>query len=332
MPRLPGHQLTEAVSGGIVESGYSSILLATTGANPRRLVVLGPDGDQTDAWVYVWTLTPGGRPSLPHEYRIQMTGVKSPLSMNTNGPTVLLGYEPALGVFAGFDLERHRTFTPGSPSVQIDIRTVEEALQNGLSFDRKDNAELAIGIRPDLLMAYIHNSADLHRYGASARLQALLHRLSVEGNPATEQDLASLTGPRRRLVRTVSAAVRLGSFRMQVLRAYGYRCAVTKTQLRLVDAAHILPVGVPGSSDDIRNAIALSPTYHRAFDRGLIYLDQNLVMRVNERQAQELADLGLGLGLSSIKACLGKILVPLDRKQWPHRSFITKANKVRGVL
>jgi putative restriction endonuclease len=55
--------------------------------------------------------------------------------------------------------------------------------------------------------------------------------------------------------------------------AYGNRCAVTRVQLRLVDAAHILPVGTTGSADHVRNGIALSPTYHRAFDAGLIYLD-----------------------------------------------------------
>jgi len=52
-------------------------------------------------------------------------------------------------------------------------------------------------------------------------------------------------------------------------------------QLRLVDAAHILPVHTEETIDDVRNGIALSPTYHRAFDGGLIYLDENYAMRIN---------------------------------------------------
>ena len=48
-----------------------------------------------------------------------------------------------------------------------------------------------------------------------------------------------------------------------------------KRNLDLVDAAHILPVGAPESIDDIRNGIAIAPTYHRAYDNGLIYLDED---------------------------------------------------------
>ena len=42
-----------------------------------------------------------------------------------------------------------------------------------------------------------------------------------------------------------------------------------------------------GHIDDVRNGIALSPTYHRAFDFGLIYVDQEYVMRINpQKEAQ----------------------------------------------
>jgi putative restriction endonuclease len=49
-------------------------------------------------------------------------------------------------MFAGFDLSQHRTFTVGSSSVQIDIRTVKEAEAAGLSFAQKTDSEIAIGI------------------------------------------------------------------------------------------------------------------------------------------------------------------------------------------
>ena len=119
--------------------------------------------------------------SLPDEYRIQMTTVASPLRLNPDGPTVLIGYEPDLRMFAGFDLSRHRTFTEGSPSVQIDIRTVREALQHGLAFDRKDNAEIALGIRPDQFMDYVANAAELHRFGRFPDTFNLLARASLLG-------------------------------------------------------------------------------------------------------------------------------------------------------
>jgi len=134
------------------------------------------------------------------------------------------------------------------------------------------------------------------------------------------------------LLQTVSRAVRDANFRQQVLDAYSHRCAVTRMQLRLVDAAHILPVAVPSSLDDVRNGIALSPTYHRAFDHGLIYVDQNYVMRINPNKEQQLVMLRLNAGIEEFKASLGRIHLPANRRQWPHSSFIKKANKFRGIV
>jgi len=103
-------------------------------------------------------------------------------------------------------------------------------------------------------------------------------------------------------------------------------------QLRLVDAAHILPVAVPSSIDDVRNGIALSPTYHRAFDFGLIYIDPDYVMRVNPDKEKQLTTLRLTAGIEQFKSSLGRIQLPADRRQWPHFSFIKKANRFRGIV
>ena len=102
-------------------------------------------------------------------------------------------------------------------------------------------------------------------------------------------------------------------------------------QLRLVEAAHILPVSAPSGIDDVRNGIALSPTYHRAFDFGLIYIDQNYIMRVNTKKEAQLTTLNLTGGLEQFKSSLGKIHLPPDRRQWPHTSFIKKANRFRSI-
>lgn len=131
---------------------------------------------------------------------------------------------------------------------------------------------------------------------------------------------------------TVSRLSRDSDFRRKVTIAYDRRCAVTRMQLRLIDAAHILPVGAKGSSDEIYNGICLSPTYHRAFDRPLIYLDEDLHMRINPAQESELTRLGLNGGINDFKAFLNnKIHLPADRSQWPQPSLIREANKFRGI-
>jgi len=330
MPAVPPHQLVGALLDGFEQSGHAAILLSSTSRHPRKFTVLAPDGEQTSVWVYGWTLTHGGRPTLPYEYRIQLTGVSSPFVLNPDGRTLLMGYEPNLKLFAGFDLRRHREFTPGSSSVQIDIRTVRQALDSGLAFDRKTNDEIAIGIRPDFLVTYVQNAEELHRYGVQGRVLDLLNRATaLEAIPALE--LTPLAKPRQRLIQTVTRLSRSASFTRQVLCAYEHRCAVTRAQLRLVDAAHILSVGSPGSVDDVRNGIALSPTYHRAFDRALIYLDDSYHMQINETKVGELRQLALDSGLSAFREPLGKIHLPPDRRQWPSGAFIRKANRLRLI-
>ena len=104
---------------------------------------------------------------------------------------------------------------------------------------------------------------------------------------------------------------------------------LTRVQLRLVDAAHILPVGAPGSIDDVVNGLALSPTYHRAYDLGLIYLDAEYRMRVNKSEVSRIENLGLAGGLQYFSDPLGKIFLPPDKRQWPSVNFINKANRFR---
>jgi putative restriction endonuclease len=329
MPSLRPQEIVDAVLDAIAQSGEAGAFIPSSPAHPRRFAVDGPGGP-TLLWVYAWTLTPGGRPRLANEYRIQMTGVRSPLPINSDGPTLLLGYEPSLGVFAGFDVSLHRTFTTGSPSVQIDVVSLRQALQDGLAFHRKSNNEIAVAVRPDQLLAYARNAEALHRGGRQPATFRALSRVSSL-QPVSAAALEALGTKRRRLVSVVARLSRDANFAAQVLAAYGNRCAVTRMQLRLVEAAHILPVAAPNSPDNIVNGIALSPTYHRAFDSGLIYLDENRVMTVNPRREHLLSGLTLTGGLEALRASLGRIHLPADRQQWPDPRLIRRANTYRRI-
>jgi putative restriction endonuclease len=328
MPAIRPAALVKALIEAVYDSGATAILRSPPKTHPRVFVVETPSGP-FELWVYGWTLTHGGRPSLPDEYRIQMTSVASPLPLSPSGPTVLVGYEPNLKMFAGFDLARHKTFTEGSPSVQVDIRALHTALRDGLAFDRKSNDEIAVAFRPDQFLNYALNSDDLHKYGKYTATFDLLQKASSL-QKIEETEIAALPADRRRVVSTVSRLSRLANFRQKVTDAYGHRCAVTRLQLRLIDAAHIIPVGAPDSSDEVVNGLALSPTYHRAFDRRLIFLDEHLIMRPNEKAIAELVTLGLDGGLADFKRYLDKsIHLPADRRQWPSKKLIKLANEAR---
>jgi len=241
-----------------------------------------------------------------------------------------MGYEPNLNMFAGFDIDLHTRFTSGSPSVQVNIESIHKALQDGLSFHSKENREITVAIRPDHFMTYIRNAYSLHKNARQSSTLTLLRKASSLA-PLGDDNLASLSVERRRLVQTISRVSRNANFRQQVLNAYAHRCAITRIQLRLVEAAHILPVPAPGSVDHVRNGIALSPTYHRAFDSGLIYLGPDYTVRVNPAKESQLKKLQLTDGLPDFKKTLGKILLPPDRGQWPDVTFIRRANKYRDI-
>ena len=322
--------ITRAIVDAIHEAGAVGVHDPDSAPHPRKYMVVR-DGQQSSVWAYCWSLTPGGRPSLPHEYRIQMTSVQSPLQINPDGYTVLLGYDSSRSVFVGYDISHHSTFTSGSPSIQVDDSTLNQALQSGLSFQVKSNGEVVVGVRSDLLLFYCENTSELHSLGDdTSYLDAVTRAARSEDVP--DHEIVTLPQPRQRVIRETARWSRSSSFNKQVLSAYDSRCSVTRHKLKLVDAAHILPVKAGSESIDVvRNGIALSPTYHRAFDNGLIFLDDDMVMRLNATIAEELYRQGLDAGIDEFAAQLGPIYLPFTPELRPDPYFIRLANEYRGI-
>jgi len=331
MPAVAPSVLVNSILNAIQESGGAGIYLSETDrVHPRKFYITHLD-KSFSLWIYIWTLTHGGRVSLPNEYRIQMTSVRSPLQINPNGYTVLLGFHPDLKILAGFDLQRHQVFTTGSPSVQINIDAIHGALQNGLSFTTKDNEEIAVGIRSDQFLNYVYNSIQFHNNGSDIQTYNLMVK-AAKSEEIEQVELEPLNTERKLVVSNVKRYSRNANFRKQVLNAYENRCAITRAQLELVDAAHILPVAEEGSCDHISNGLALSPTMHRAFDNSLIYLDEEYNIRLNEKKIVELRNNNLSDGLNQFNLYLNRLIhLPADPNQKPSVEFITMANKFRRI-
>jgi len=329
MAALSPAQIVAAIEDAFTEAGATAILVSEKRTHPLRFYIVASELS-FPVWIYVWTLTHGGGTARPRdEYRIQLTSVTPPLPQNPDGPTVLLGYHPGTKCFAGFDLRKHQDFSLRSPSIQININALRNAVRDGFTFVRKGNDEIAIGFRPDNILAYTLNAEPLHESGADARVSSILGKVARSESFA-EDEVAAIPEERRRIIAKVSRLTRDSDFRRKVTVAYDRRCAVTGLQLRLVEAAHILPVGADGSTDEVTNGICLSPTYHRAYDRGLIYLDEDRIMLIDERKKRELIKIGLGAGLTEFEAHLTrKIFLPHNRRQWPSIDSIRKANTFR---
>jgi putative restriction endonuclease len=80
--------------------------------------------------------------------------------------------------------------------------------------------------------------------------------------------------------------VRGGIFKKEIPKIYNYHCAISgmriesSTNAQLVDACHIVPFAI-SKDDTITNGISLSPNIHRAFDRGLITINSEYIIRVS---------------------------------------------------
>ncbi len=312
-----------------VDSGAQAHLTSPIRSHPRKFLVIENEVGYP-VWFYIWTITHGGATRSAEEYRIQMTTVEPPLALNPRGPTLLLGWNPDHEVFGGFDIKRHSDgFRAGSNSVQISLSALRSAQNFGWGFYTNQYNEIAVAFKPAELVNYLHNADALHSQGAKAA--TLLNRV-VRMENLTVPEIEALPAPRKRIIETISKLARDANFRNQVVSAYEQRCAVTRTQLKLIDAAHILPVGADDSTDSVRNGVCLAPTYHRAFDNGLIYLTTDFKMKLNTTKLDKLTSLNLVGGLEQFRHYLDQeIFLPVNPLQRPALDYIRKANAFRAI-
>ena len=88
--------------------------------------------------------------------------------------------------------------------------------------------------------------------------------------------------------------VRSGIFKREIPKIYDFTCAISKmrinptTNASLVDACHIIPFSI-SQDDTVGNGISLCPNLHRDFDRGLIFIDENYTVRINNNFTDNLS-------------------------------------------
>lgn len=132
--------------------------------------------------------------------------------------------------------------------------------------------------------------------------------------------------------------VRSSSFSRRVLDAYRHRCAITGLQLELVVAPHILVVGSGVDNDNVSNGFAMSPTFHAAFDDGLIYLayreDERSFLKLNDRPYNNLdgkRDARKELVLAYTEKEIPEGNLPANRDDWPDKEMVKQGNNDRNI-
>lgn len=324
------YDLLDIIVQSINDSGWNVLYVSDISQHPFVLKIY-KDEESYLLRIYVWNLTHGGGAARSaDEYRIQITGADH-FEQKVGEKTLILGWWGAVGVFAGFDYTKHTGKLGFSPSIQIREEFLRKALINGFSPCNKGNNEIAVAFRPDFFVNYVQSLEQLHGFGTSSKDFKVLEEVSERPLELNTAIIQPLNKQRQIAVIQLNKKLRDTSFKARVLSAYGNKCAFSGMQLKLVDAAHILPVSYDTSTDDTANGIALSALYHRAYDRGILTFNEKYQTIINTTEMKKLKDIGFDGGMDKfIKDVRPIINVPPSITDRPNINFITEANKLRG--
>ena len=125
--------------------------------------------------------------------------------------------------------------------------------------------------------------------------------------------------------------VRGGMFKKTIPKIYDYTCCISGLKInssqnvQMVDACHIYPFSI-SNDDTVTNGIALSPTLHRAFDRGLVTINSDFLVRISPTIEEENSSFPLS-------AFEGKqILLPENENWFPSPEALKWHNKEVFIL
>jgi putative restriction endonuclease len=324
--KLRKPELLQRVLAAVEDGGWSTLVLRAE--HPFRLRLFRDETtERIDLTVYIWNITHGGGAARPaDELRIQLTGAVP--FVQPEGQTVLLGWNEGYRVFVAFDLRRHAAQASASPSIQVARSALLRAHTNSFATYTRGNREVVVAFRPEYFVEYVRSAATLHSTDfAQGPLPQIVNALDA----ATDAQIDALPAtPRRTTVQTLKRKYREHDFAVRVLTAYAHRCALCGVQLKLVEAAHIVPVAADGSTDETTNGVALCALHHRAFDANLVSFNERYEVEVGERRVERLRSADLARGLREFrKALLPALILPADRRDYPAKDYIERARSLR---
>lgn len=315
MPALPEHRLHSVLLGAL-----PTATVVTDLGHTKPIIVSLPDTGPFR--IYLWTTTPDasaqGRPVGEHKAQIILPGTPrgSTQRFNLAGmPTALLGYSPLFSVFTAWDASLH--FKSGySKNLQFKEELLEDCLVSGWAVGdprRTDNGpEVRVAVHPVHLPRYLQAmaEADASHLQGEERQQFFISRrplIAVEEEQKVGQPEIAPVGARDRVIST--RLRRSGTFGPSVLAEFGQTCAICRTQLRIVEGAHIIPIHDERCRDEVWNGVCLCRNHHRLFDLRIVRLNRDGVVVVETDDINYLRGLDLLGGFENvIQPFIGKTI------------------------
>ena len=205
----------------------------------------------------------------------------------------------------------------------------KEANQKKISSYRDSNDQSIISFRTEYLGLYLENLSYIHLV-TDLELKKLVEQSDSLNNENADGELDTSEG---KLTITHARQKRDPNFRKKVYDAYNNKCAMCGIGLELIEAAHIVPHSHEKGTDEIDNGMGLCALHHTAYDRSLIYFDEELNILINENKMEYLEKVGLDSGIRKFeKLAFDKVQVPENHTLRPNIRNIKIANQTRGIF
>lgn len=293
--RLSSRELRERFFSALENSGVEIVHLTAPSEKPIRVALsAGTFGEPVVFRVFLWNITHGGATRSEDEFRIQLTGsLPDEVAGET---TIVLGWSPAFEVFAGWSARDHQNRVSRSPSLQVKKTTLVAAYDLGLAAASRGGGDVVVALKPDLLAAYLVNADKLHMADPEEVLAEIELITPASNVPEPGAPMTPSPWVRPTHVREIAVQLRAWDFSKRVLDAYDHGCCICGIELMVIEAAHIVPVAWPGSTDETSNGLALCAVHHKAYDKKLISVNPDCTVAVSANRLSQLRALNRAAG------------------------------------
>jgi len=206
----------------------------------------------------------------------------------------------------------------------------------GTNPDHWDNVALRNTFRKNRPLIYFHGImpgkylAIWPVYVIADDPKNLLFKVAVDDIQSMESGLSrgpsvseSNDARRAYITRSVRQRLHQQRFRERVLAAYRDSCSLCRLRHReLLDAAHIIPDTEPDSRPVIENGIALCKLHHAAFDKFIIGVTPDFIIKVRKDVLDEEDGPMLLHGLKGLHN--SHIVLPYSKSNWPKQEYLER--------
>jgi putative restriction endonuclease len=139
-------------------------------------------------------------------------------------------------------------------------------------------------LRHDLLATYFPQTRKAYHPEPAIKKDETLEIIALEILEFSADDYAKRMRVYQQEQKEIQVFLRSRVFQRLIPQTYDQRCAITGWRVHndkyaMIDACHIVPFS-ESQNDHITNGISLSPSLHRAFDRGLIAITDDYRVRI----------------------------------------------------